>query len=176
MFRIEYNERPRPAERPRARFSDGSRSYYLYTPPAYAKYKQELIEFFNQYQDDQDLKELFDKKKLLYGLSVKVIFRFDVKKESDNPFYGMRPDIDNLFKAVVDSLFQSGVNRIQDGYEKDKTDQYVLDENGEKIPHFKQKIDDSRIVHTELLKLKATKESPQGFTLIVKNIGIEKVD
>ncbi|WP_252893792.1 hypothetical protein [Lentilactobacillus senioris] len=87
----------------------------------------------------------------------------------------MRPDIDNLFKGIIDSLFQSKVNQVLDGIETDKNGNPIHDEFGNDIPHFKQRIDDSRVVHTEMLKLKATEESPEGFTLIVRNLGLEAI-
>ncbi|MBC2242406.1 RusA family crossover junction endodeoxyribonuclease [Listeria booriae] len=169
MFKAVYSGRPRPAERARVRFGKGKRSYYMYMPEVYRNYKGKLIEFFGQYESDPRLVELFDSQKIIYGLSVKLIFR--LKSKGDNPFYTLRPDIDNLFKAVTDSLFQSSVNLIDNGYEEDKDGQLILDVEGDPIPKFKQKIDDCRICHTEIIKLRVDTVEEEGFTVIIRNIG-----
>lgn len=178
MFSAEYFGHPRPAERPRARFSSNNSHYYLYTPPLYAAYKEELIAFFDQFANNTDLKELFDTKKIIFGLSIKIIFKLKgrISKNNNNPFYGMRPDIDNLYKAVVDSLFQSSVNTYPDGFEQNKDGSPIVDENDVPILHFRQKIDDSRVIHTELLKLKVADSSEEGFKIIIKNVGKESIN
>lgn len=173
MFKVTYKGRPKPAERARARFNGGNKTYYMYTPEVYRKYKEELISFFNEYQDDPNLKRLFDPKKITYGLSVKLIFRF--KGKGDNPFYTWRPDIDNLFKAVTDSLFQSKVNLLENGFKLDKDGNTMLDDEGIPIKKYKQKIDDCRICHTEQLKLRVDDEEKESFTIIVRNIGEEEI-
>lgn len=173
MFEAHYTGRPRPAERPRARFNQGNRTYYLYTPPAYQEYKSGLIDFFNEFEKDDSLKELFDPKEIVYGLSVKLIFR--LKSKGKKPFYGKRPDIDNLFKAVADSLFESNVNLIPDGYEKDEEGNLITDSEGNPVTKYKQKIDDSRIIHTEILKLRVDSEEEEGFSIIIRNVGKEDI-
>src|SRR5699024_4783957 len=173
MFEAHYSGRPRPAERPRARFSADNRTYYLYNPPTYQKYKAGLRDFFNEYETDESLKELFDPSKIVYGLSVKLIFRLYSKGKK--PFYGKRPDIDNLFKAAVDGLFESNVNLIPDGNEKDKEGNLIVDEKGNPIPKYKQKIDDSRIIHAEQLKLRVDTREEEGITIIIRNVGKEDI-
>lgn len=182
MFEVDYYGRPKPAERPRVRFSKGNKSYYTYNPPKYEEYKEGLIDFFNNYEKDDSLEELFNPKRIMYGLSVKIIFRLtmpidwrkpDTKKL--NLFYTRRPDIDNLYKAVIDSLFQSNINQIPDGHVIDKEGNELLDEDGEKIIKYRQRIDDSRVVHTELLKLRVETEEEEGFNLIIRNVGKEEI-
>lgn len=169
MFRAEYKKRPQPAERARVRFSNNNRTYYMYTPATYEKYTQELISFFNQFSDDPNFVDMFDKKKLVYGWSVKIIFRF--KGRGSKPFYGLRPDIDNIFKAVTDSLMRTEANLIFDGYATDEEGNRYLDKDFQPIPKFRKKIDDCRIVHTELLKLRVDTEEEEGFTIIIRNVG-----
>lgn len=173
MYQIHYKGRPKPAERPRARFSLGNKNYYLYTPPTYEKYKRDLIEHFNKFENEKEFAELFDPKTLVYGLSVKIVFR--LKGKGKQPFYGKRPDIDNLMKAIFDGLFQSNVNLIEDGIETDKEGNPVVDYKGVPLPHFKQKIDDSRIVHTETLKLRVDTEEEEGFHIILRNVGKDEI-
>jgi|SRR5690625_3239114 len=173
MFQAHYSGRPRPAERARARFSSGNRSYYLYNPPTYKKYKSGLIDFFNTYETDESLTELFDPKEIIYGLSIKLIFK--LRSKGKNPFYAKRPDIDNLFKAVTDSLFESNVNLIRDGNKKDKEGDLVFDPKGEPLGKYKQKIDDSRIIHTEMLKLRVDTEEEEGFSITIRNVGKEDI-
>lgn len=173
MFEAHYTGRPRPAERPRARFNSGRRSYYLYNPPEYQKYKAGLIDFFNKYEKDESLKEQFDPTKIVYGLSVKLIFKLYSKGKK--PFYGKRPDIDNLFKAVTDSLFDSNVNLIPNGNETDKEGNLITDAEGKPIPKYKQKIDDSRIIHTEILKLRVDSKEEEGFSIVIRNVGKEDI-
>lgn len=173
MFEAHYKGRPRPAERPRARFSEDKRTYYLYNPPSYQKYKAGLTEFFNQFADQEELKELFDPKQLVYGLSLKLIFK--LKSKGQKPFYGKRPDIDNLFKAVADSLFESDVNMIEDGNEQDKAGNLITDAAGNPITKYKQKIDDSRIIHTEMLKLRVDEEEEEGIKVVLRNVGKEDI-
>lgn len=173
MFEAHYSGRPRPAERPRARFSYDNRSYYIYNPPEYQKYKAVLRDFFNQYEDDAALQELFDPQEIVYGLSVKLIFK--LRSKGNKPFYGKRPDIDNLFKAVTDSLFESNVNQIRNGNEQDKEGNLITDEEGNPIPKYKQKIDDSRIIHSEMLKLRVDYEEEEGITIILRNVGKEDI-
>ncbi|HFD1725843.1 TPA: RusA family crossover junction endodeoxyribonuclease [Enterococcus faecium] len=174
MFKIKYGKRPQPAERPRARFAKDKRSYYMYTPPNYQSYLKLLIESFNQYEKDPSFSELFDKKKIVYGWSVKIIFK--LKGKGKNPFYGKRPDIDNLFKAVADALMETEANKIQNGYEVDENGNQYLDHQGLPIPKYKKKIDDSRIVHAELLKLRVDTEEEEGFTLIIRNVGKDDIE
>lgn len=174
MFKVTWEGRPRPAERPRARFSADKRTYFLYNPPTYQEYQKTLVEFFNKYQEEESLKELFDKKQLVYGLSVKLIFR--IKHKGKIPFYGLRPDIDNLYKAVVDALFKSNVNQIENGYWVDKNGEFYLDADGNKTIKYKQKIDDSRVIHTELIKLRVDSEAEEGFTVILRNVGKEDIE
>lgn len=173
MFEAHYSGRPRPAERPRARFNHNNRTYYLYTPPEYQKYKDGVRKFFNQYETDESLKELFDPNKIVYGLSVKLIFRLYSKGKK--PFYGKRPDIDNLFKAIADGLFESNVNLYLDGNETDKEGNLITDEEGNPIPKYRQKIDDSRIIHTEQLKLRVDTREEEGFSVIIRNVGKEDI-
>ncbi|HLQ96355.1 MAG TPA: RusA family crossover junction endodeoxyribonuclease [Pseudogracilibacillus sp.] len=173
MFETHYKGRPRPAERPRARFSSDSRTYYLYNPPSYQKYKAGLTEFFNQFSDDKNLQELFNPKELVYGLSLKLIFR--LKGKGKKPFYGKRPDIDNLFKAVADSLFESNVNLIEDGIEQDKEGNTVTDAYGNPLTKYRQQIDDSRIIHTEMLKLRVDSEEEEGIKIVIRNVGKEEI-
>lgn len=173
MYQIHYKGRPKPAERPRARFSLGNKNYYLYTPPSYEKYKRELIEHFNQFEKEEKFAELFEPKNIVYGLSIKIIFR--LKGRGKQPFYGKRPDIDNLMKAIFDGLFQSNVNLIEDGIEIDKDGVPIMDSKGEPILHFKQKIDDSRIVHTETLKLRVDTEEEEGFQVVIRNVGEDEI-
>lgn len=169
MYKLSYQGRPRPAERPRVRFSLGNKNYYLYTPPTYEKYKNELIEHFNKFSKDEKFTELFEAKNIIYGLSIKIIFK--LKGNGKQPFYGKRPDIDNLMKAIFDALFQSDVNLIEDGIETDKEGIPIVDANGDPIPRFKQKIDDSRIIHAESLKLRVDKEEEEGVYIVIRNVG-----
>lgn len=179
MFEVNWTGgRPQPVERPRVRFNEGNKTYYTYNPPNYAEYKETLKDFFNQYENDVLLEELFNPKKIVYGLSIKIIFRLwrSTEEELDsNPFYTLRPDIDNLFKAVVDSLFQSNINQIPNGYVVDKDGNELLDENGEKIVKYKQKIDDCRVIHAEILKLRVETKEEEGFKLIIRNVGKEEI-
>src|SRR5699024_12010608 len=108
MFEAHYSGRPRPAERPRARFNHNNRTYYLYTPPEYQKYKDGVRKFFNQYETDESLKELFDTNKIEYDLSVKLIFR--LYNKGKKTFYGNRSDIYNLFISILDGLIERYVN------------------------------------------------------------------
>ncbi|WP_088841029.1 RusA family crossover junction endodeoxyribonuclease [Listeria sp. ILCC797] len=174
MFKVTKIGRPKPAERARARFNEGNKTFYMYMPQSYREYKSELIQFFNQYENDPNLQELFDRKKIIYGLSVKLIFRF--KGKGYNPFYALRPDIDNLFKAVTDSLFESNINLIEDGYKTNKKGELLFDQDGKMIKKYKQKIDDSRICHTEQIKLRVDTEEEESLTIIIKNIGKEDID
>lgn len=173
MYKINYYGRPKPAERPRVRFSLSNRNYYLYTPSTYEAYKMDLIAHFNQFEKDADFSCLFNPKKIIYGLSIKIVFR--LKGRGKQPFYGKRPDIDNLMKAVFDALFQSKVNLVEEGIKLDKNGIPLLDNNGLPIRHFKQKIDDSRIVHTEVLKLRVNTDKEEGFHLVLRNVGKEEI-
>lgn len=181
MFKVSWKGRPQPAERARPRFSKNKDSYYMYNPPSYQKYQKKLIDFFSKYSDDPELKKLFDKKRLIYGLSVKIVFRLVAstgKNQSStgkNPFYGKRPDIDNLYKAVVDALFLSKGNQIEDGFLTDADGEPIVDSKGDSLIKYKQKIDDSRVIHTELLKLRVDDEDQEGFTIIVRNVGREDI-
>lgn len=173
MFQTHYAGKVRSAERSRARFSQENRTYFLYNPPTYEKYKTGLINFFNTYENDDSLAELFDPNKIVYGLSVKLIFK--IKSRGKNPFHGRRPDVDNLYKAVADSLFQSNVNLIPDGDAMDKEGNLITDEHGNPMPKYKQKIDDSRIIHTEILKLRVDTKEEEGFSITIRNVGKEDI-
>lgn len=173
MFKAEWKGRPKPAERPRTRFSKNKRSFYVYNPPSYYLYQKELVSFFSGFSEDDKLKELFDKKEIVYGLSVKLIFR--LKGKGNLPFYGLRPDIDNLYKAVVDALFLSKCNQIENGILTDNEGNPICDRSGTPLIKYKQKIDDSRVIHTELLKLRVEEEEEQGFTIIIRNVGKEDI-
>lgn len=174
MFKVKWSGRPQSAERPRTRFRKDKKSFYVYTPPNYEKYKENLKLFFSSFIDDKSYNEIFDKKKIVYGLSVKIIFRF--KTENANIFYALRPDIDNLYKAVVDGLFESDGNLYENGVLKDKQGNTIVDAEGKALINYSQKIDDSRVVHAELLKLRVDTEEEESFTLIVRNVGKEDIE
>lgn len=173
MFKAEWKGRPKPAERPRPRFSKNKKSFYVYNPPNYYLYQKELINFFSSFSEEDNLKELFDKKTLVYGLSVKLIFRLKAKGKA--PFYGLRPDIDNLYKAVVDALFLSECNQLEDGFLTDKEGNEIYDGKGSPLIKYKQKIDDSRVIHSEILKLRVDSEEEEGFTIVIRNVGKEDI-
>lgn len=174
MFKAEYKGRPKPAERPRPRLGKNAKFYYMYNPPTYQQYKQELIEFFNQFESDKNFYELFDPKKVFYGLSLKVVFRF--KASAQNPFYTKRPDLDNVLKAVQDALFQCKANLVEDGFMIDKgSGELILDENGQPIINYKQRIDDCRVVHFECLKLRVDTEEEEGFLVTLRNVGKDEI-
>ncbi|MGP9052393.1 RusA family crossover junction endodeoxyribonuclease [Lactiplantibacillus plantarum] len=173
MFKVSWKGRPQPAERARPRFSKNKDSYYMYNPPSYQKYQKKLVDFFSEYSDDPELKKLFDKKRLIYGLSVKIIFH--LASNGKNPFYGKRPDIDNLYKAVVDALFLSKCNQVEDGFLTDANGDPIVNSKGDPLIKYKQKIDDSRVIHNELLKLRVDDEDQEGFTLIVRDVGREDI-
>lgn len=174
MFKVEYKGRPKPAERPRARFAKDNKSYYLYSPPTYAKYKDHLIQFFNKFSEEKEFQDLFDPKNINYGLSLKTVFR--LKGNGKNIFYAKRPDIDNLFKGVQDAIFQSEVNQIEDGYLLDKEGSKIVSEDGEPLIKYRSKIDDSRVVHAEQLKLRVDTEEEEGIIIILRNIGKEDIE
>lgn len=173
MFKVSWEGRPQPTERARPRFAKNKKSYYMYNPPSYQDYQKRLVEFFSEYSEDPELKKLFDKKQLIYGLSVKIVFRLSSKGEK--PFYGKRPDIDNLYKAVVDALFLSECNQVEDGYLTDSEGNQIVDSKGMPLIKYKQKIDDSRVIHTELLKLRVDDAEQEGFTLVVRDVGKEDI-
>lgn len=174
MFKTSWQGRPKPAERPRTRFSKDKKSFYVYNPPSHYLYQQELIRFFSQFKEEHSLVELFEKRHIVYGLSVKLIFR--LKSKGENPFYGKRPDIDNLYKAVIDALFLSEVNQVEDGFLTDKEGNPIFDKKGNQEIKYKQKIDDSRVIHTEILKLRVDSAEEEGFTLVIRNVGKEDIE
>ncbi|WP_132981489.1 RusA family crossover junction endodeoxyribonuclease [Pediococcus pentosaceus] len=173
MFKISWEGKPQPAERARPRFSRNKDSYYMYNPPSYQMYQRSLINFFSKFSEDPDLKALFDKKQLIYGLSIKIIFK--IQSKGKNPFYGKRPDSDNLYKAVVDALFASKVNQLEDGYLTDKEGNYVFDSKGNPLIKYKQKVDDSRVIHHEVLKLRVDEFQEQGFIVVIRNVGKDDI-
>ncbi|MDT0112455.1 RusA family crossover junction endodeoxyribonuclease [Listeria booriae] len=173
MFRAVYQGRPKPAERARVRFSTGNKTYYMHIPETYRAYQNRLKEFFSQYAEDPDLKELFRARNLIYGLSIKLVFR--LKGRGQHPFYQLRPDIDNLYKAVTDALFLSDVNIKHVGFEEDEEGNKILDNDGNPIETYKQKIDDSRVVHAELLKLRVDTEEEEQFTIVIRNVAEEDI-
>lgn len=172
MWQMRYYGRPRGADRPRARFSSAGRHYYMYTSPDYTAYKNKLIDTFNGYVDDIDLQQCFSNK-FNAGLSVKIVFY--LKGNGQKKLYGMRPDIDNLYKAVIDSLFESKINQIKNGFLVDNNGQFIFDKHGEKQLNFKQKMDDSRVVHTELLKIRVDELKQEGFLIKLRMIGLEEI-
>lgn len=174
MFKVSWKGRPKPAERPRTRFSKDKKSFYVYNPPSYYLYQQELIRFFSSFKEEPEMIEMFDKKNLVYGLSIKLIFR--LKSSGKNLFYGKRPDIDNLYKAVVDALFLSDVNQVEDGLLTDKEGNAVFDRKGNQKIKYRQKIDDSRVIHTEILKLRVDSTEDEGFTIMIRNVGKEDIE
>ncbi|GAA3267941.1 hypothetical protein GCM10017706_32840 [Lactococcus lactis subsp. hordniae] len=70
----------------------------------------------------------------------------------------------------------SAVNQIENGYWVDKNGEFILDADGNKTIKYKQKIDDSRVIHTELLKLRIDSEAEEGFTITVRNVGKEDIE
>lgn len=154
--------RPRPAERPRFNPTLGR----MFIPKSYEDYQEMLIGLFNQYTETENFAEIFDKKKIVYGLSVQVVFRLTGRGKS--AFYRYRPDSDNLYKAVLDSLFFCDANTIE-------TDTGELDKDGNPVIKYHQKIDDSNVVHQSTLKLRVENEDEQGFSIIVKNIGKDEL-
>lgn len=170
IFKTEFKGRPKPAERPRARFSKSGR-FYMFTPNSYKNYQKEVTEFFNKFADEPNFKDLFTPNKLVYGLSVTLIFKMTLKKKSANPFYGMRPDIDNLYKAVVDALFLNQVNMKEVGYQLDEEENVLFDEDGKPLIKYAQRVDDSRVVHTEQLKLRVDYKDEEGFFIKLRNVG-----
>lgn len=164
MFKVTIEGTPKSAKRPNYVPQFGR----VITPKDYREYKDWLIGEFNKYANDPELIEVLTKQK--YGLSVKLIYRFD-RGASYQPFHRNRPDVDNLYKATIDALFQSDVNRIADGFVVDENGQPVDDGRGNKIVHYKQRIDDSQIVHNETWKLNIdpTKEKPSQ-TIIIRKI------
>lgn len=173
MFKVKWFGRPQPAERPRTRLRKDKKSFYIYTPPTYEEYKENLKLFFSSFKEDKSYKEIFDKKKIVYGLSVKIISRF--KTGNANIFYALRPDIDNIYKAIVDGLFESDGNLYENGVLKDKQGNTIVDAEGKALIKYSKKIDDCRVVHMEVLKIKVDTEEEESFTLIVRNVGKEDI-
>lgn len=99
-----------------------------------------------------------------------------MKSNGKNLFYGKRPDIDNLYKAVVDALFLSDVNQVEDGLLTDKEGNAVFDRKGNQKIKYRQKIDDSRVIHTEILKLRVDCAEDEGFTIMIRNVGKEDIE
>lgn len=114
----------------------------------YKTYKDRMIEEFNKYSDNEELKDILQNAK--YGINMKVIYKFD-NARNKAIFKRQRPDLDNLVKATIDSLFESKVNNVFDGYD-------INEDTGYRKSKYHQIVDDSNIVRMELIKINTPKE------------------
>lgn len=157
MYRIDIDIPPESALRPRF----VKKWNRVTTPKKYKRYLNKLINEFNKYADDPDFYDVLHNFK--YGISIKVIFKFDRRSQSSNvrPFKRTKPDMDNLLKATVDALFESKINL--------KLDHTEHDPDGNEYPVYKQITDDCNIVHVEMLKINVDSDQV-GQTIILKKM------
>lgn len=141
----------------------------------YVAYKKWLISEFDQYANDPELRKMFDTQK--FGLGVKVTYWLPAVNGSTLPTYRSRPDINNLYRATIDALFASKVNMFDTGEARyDKDGNRMLDyKTHEPLNVMKQRLDDSNITYTAVLKLAAQSAEEVGQMIVIGRVGMDKL-